>query len=156
MTSDPGRTTIPMNDDEEQKHLNHITRTGLPWRPADRTICGRPLAELAEGVVLTLADARAKQKRLGQQRFAMVICMTCARHVTSWAEWDRDPVARFARELGNGFGGGRAPELEAELRAIAALIAEHREQFDDMVSALMSPDVVRITDLQAARAKRTR
>lgn len=145
-----------MTDENEQKFLNHIARTSLPWRAAERTVCGRSLDEMADGVVLTLGDARAKEKRLGRQRFAMVICMTCVHNVRGWVEWDHDPVARFGRELGNGFGSDRSKELEAELRAIAALIAEHREQFDDMVAALLSPAVVAISDHRIARKGRRR
>lgn len=133
--------------------LTHITRTGLPWRAADRTVCGKPISQYPAQLVINLADAQAMQRRLGQQRFALAICMTCAHNVGHWAEWDANPVMRFQREVnGNGMGRDRHDELiERELRAIAALIAAHRDEFDDMVTALADGSVVTMQQLRRQR-----
>lgn len=146
-----------MSDLDRAEALTHITRTGLPWRDADKTVCGKPISQYRPELVVNLADALAMQRRLGKQRFALAICMTCAHHVDRWVEWDANPVRRFERELsGNGFNGrGSDGELvERELRAIAALIAAHRAEFDDMVAALSDGSVVTMQQLRQKRAAR--
>jgi len=134
--------------------LTHIGRTSLPWREATKTVCGRLIADYADGLVVTLADAQAMQKRLGKQRFALAICMTCAHNVGNWAEWDSHPIARMEREVTGGRWGSPDPVLVAELRAIAALIDQHREDFDAMVAAYVSGDVVSVTELRNRKRRK--
>jgi len=134
--------------------LTHITRTPLPWREATKTVCGRPVTQYAVALVINRADAIAMSRRLGQQRFALVICMTCAHNHSRWVEWDESPVHRMEREVTGGAFGKREPELEAELRAIAALIVGHREEFDNLVESILRGDVVTISDLRRQRSQR--
>lgn len=145
-----------MSNLDRAEALTHITRTDLPWRVADKTVCGKLISQYRPELVVNLADAHAMQRRLGRQRFALAICMTCANNVGGWAEWDTNPVMRFQRELnGNGFGRGSDDQLvERELRAIAALIAAHRAEFDDMVTALSDGSVVTMQQLRQKRATR--
>lgn len=133
--------------------LTHIARTGLPWRDATKTVCGHPINQYADGLVVNLADAQAMQCRLGQQRFALAICMTCANHVGNWAEWDNDPRVRMAREVTGGDFGKFDPVIVHELRAMAMLIERHRDEFDDAVAAFASGDVVTMRELRQRRAR---
>ncbi|MDO8391035.1 MAG: hypothetical protein Q7V57_11140 [Actinomycetota bacterium] len=138
---------------ERAADLHHITRTNLPWRDATRTVCGKPISQYRPDLVITLADAQSMQRRLGQQRFALAICMTCANNVGHWAEWDANPIMRFQREInGNGMGRDRDDQVvENELRAVAALIERHREEFDDMVTALSDGSVITMQQLRRNR-----
>ena len=99
------RLTSPSGSDP----VTHIARTALPWRDdaLGRTICGHPVSQFADGRVINLRDAHAAVRRLGQQRFALLHCMTCASNAFRWAEWDDDPVARMERELSGGAFGKR-------------------------------------------------
>lgn len=134
--------------------LTHITRTPLPWRDATKTVCGRPINQYPDSLVVNLTDARAMRRRLGQQRFALAICMTCAHNVDRWVDWDENPIARMEREVTGGGFGKREPTVEAELRAIAALIERHRAEFDEIVEGYVSGDVMTIAQLRNQRARR--
>lgn len=134
--------------------LTHIARTSLPWRDSGLTICGKPVAQYAAGLVVNLADARVSVRRLGKQRFAMTHCMTCASNADRWTEWDDDPRERMAREIGYLGMTKTDPIIDAELRAIALLIASHRDEFDALVEAHASGDVVTMQELRRRRAVR--
>lgn len=142
-----------MSSIDRDADLHHICRTSLPWRDATRTVCGKQISQYRPDLVINLADAHAMQRRLGQQRFALTICMTCAHNVGHWAEWDANPIKRFQREInGNGMGSDRNDDqVEHELRAIAALIERHRQEFDDMVAALSDGSVVTMEQLRRSR-----
>ena len=134
--------------------LTHIARTPLPWRDSGLTVCGKPVSQYVDGLVISLDDARATARRLGKQRFAMTHCMTCASNCTRWAKWEDDPRARMAREIGY-LGPSKTDEIiEAELRAIALLIASHRDEFDALVEAHASGGVVTMQELRRRRAGR--
>lgn len=131
----------------------HIARPDLPWRePEGLTECGRPVAEFAE--VMTRDEAIAKVKDLGKTRFAMVSCITCWQTASRHPHWEKSPSSVMARSIErSGWRFGDSEErnlLDRELRAIAALIEAHREEFDQLV------DVVSIEDLRKARARRQR
>ena len=133
--------------------LTHIARPPLPWRESGKTICGHPVGQYVDGLVINLADAHAAARRLGQQRFALTHCMTCASNARNWSTWEDNPRARLAREMGH-LGMTKAePIVEHELRAIALLIEAHRDEFDDLVQSYTSGDVV---TLRRSRAKRVR
>lgn len=142
------RLTSPSGSDP----VTHIARTALPWRDdaLGRTICGHPVSQFADGRVINLRDAHAAVRRLGQQRFALLHCMTCASNAFRWAEWDDDPVARMERELSGGAFGKREPIVVHELRAIAALIAAHEDEFRSIVGSLAAGDVVSLADHKRA------
>lgn len=123
--------------------LRHIERPSLPWRPETKTGCGLDVAGVP---TWTRDEARAKAKSLGRQRFSLFACMTCTTVFGNTPEWDVDPagcLGRVCDRLGGlrFYRGARhQPERErfaAELRAIAALVEAHRDEFDETVEALL-------------------
>jgi len=127
--------------------LDHVLRAALPWRDGPvLTECGKlPAGGMP---VITVTAFIAKVKREGKQRSSMTTCMTCwstaARHHV--ISWDTDPVGVMMREVGwaRTFTPGvvrddpTARLFLAELRAIADLIARHREEFDGLVDGITS------------------
>jgi hypothetical protein len=124
--------------------LNHILRSPLPWRDSELTECGKSASQFAK--VVTRDEAVRQHKEMGMQRFALFFCMTCISTANRWTTWDTNPIERLSRE-----GYGDSQELATrELKAIAVLVAAHREEFDDMVTGLSDT-----TDLQKARRDKT-
>jgi hypothetical protein len=139
--SDPEEPTVGV--------LHHIIRPTFPWRERDGEIteCGHPASGLP---AISGEEAVAWAKKLGAARFAFVTCQTCVqtleRHAhyrvggpTEVMTWDREPRAIMLREAERV--GWRAQEddaarLDRELRAIAALVESHREEFDGYVAGL--------------------
>jgi len=116
--------------------LKHIYRSPLPWRDPDLTECGRVPAEFA--VVVSRDEAAADFKRLGQQRASLFYCMTCTRTATRHPTWDESPSGRVAREAEWSVSAkDRGRLFDAELRALALLAKEHREQFDATAAAIL-------------------
>jgi hypothetical protein len=112
--------------------LSHIVRPALPWRDADRTECGKPTNDVAS--CISRDDALQQVKREGIQRAAYSLCMTCIDTMKRWPrEWADDPVEALGREY---YGGRRHPSLEGELRALAALVEAHRDEFDGYLTGL--------------------
>jgi len=115
--------------------VDHILRPQLPWRTdAGITECGYDATKVK---TLTRDEFFARLKDLGQQRAAMLTCMTCSNTATRWGTWDDDPRAAFQREIEwEGYGHrsrwreDRGERLKHELLAVAALIETHREEFD--------------------------
>lgn len=139
-----------MADLEKVGPVDHITRSRLPWRTrVDLTECGKPTADLA-GRLLTRDEAAARINRIGRQRAAFTLCMTCAttsdRHQ---GPAETDAVAAVHRAMQSvrhayppEFTREETPQwrerqrLNDELEAIAALIAAHREEFDGYLAGL--------------------
>lgn len=138
--------------------LQHVSRPDMPWRAATLTRCGREVAELAEGRVIDVDTARAKVKRLGQQRAAMFLCMTCCNHVGDWPEWDVNPIGRMNRECSGAAyrrdDDPRVAGLATDLRALAILADRHRDEFDAIVAGLQDPNLVGLAQHRARRAVR--
>lgn len=134
--------------------LRHIMRTNLPWRPATKTVCGKPASQYAHGLVLSLAEARTMVRDLGKQRAALMLCMTCASHAERWAEWDVSPLARMEREVAGGAFGAPDPLVAAELRAFAMLVERHADEFAELVDSFVRGDVVPMSELRRQRAMR--
>ncbi|MBF6302284.1 hypothetical protein IU459_32795 [Nocardia amamiensis] len=139
-----------------QEPLDHVLRPSLPWRDEELTECGRPAVDVASAI--TADDLTARVKRIGQQRTAFTVCMTCAGRVEYSSTWERYPIAVLERELQRagihppGLSRSTKPEaarMTAELRAIAALIEAHREEFDGYLSGLD-----KTVDLGARRRRR--
>ena len=119
--------------------VDHIKRPNLPWREPSRvTECG-----LNADSVKTLSreDYFARLKDLGQQRTAMLTCMTCGDTARRHGTWADDPRAAVAREIeweGVRSGWGRPSDkrgvrMKDELTAIAALIEAHKDEFEAAV-----------------------
>lgn len=121
--------------------LHHIERSNLPWHDERKTECGLD----PRGVpTWTRGEAIAQARKLGRQRFSLFCCMTCTGTVERHSTWEQDPASclvRFAER--NTLRGSRyqqnrqAERFAAELRAIAAMIEQHRDEFDERVSGLL-------------------
>lgn len=116
--------------------VDHVRRPQLPWRSdAGMTECGLN----AESVkTLSRDEFFARLKDFGQQRTAMVTCMTCSNTATRWGTWADDPRRALDREIQWETAGRRNERgvlLRDELLAVAALIEAHREEFDEHVNA---------------------
>lgn len=115
--------------------VDHIARPQLPWRDGGPAIteCGYDASKVK---TLSRAEFFQRLKEFGQQRSAMLTCMTCSDTAKRWKTWDEDPRQALQREITWEWGGGyrasadRGVRLRDELVAIAALIEAHREEFD--------------------------
>ena len=126
---------------------DHVRRPELPWRVNPLTECGRRLDDVRTSI--SRDELAARLRRDGQQRTAFSVCMTCLSTAGRWPSWDADPVEAMAREF-HGF--RRHERLADELRAIAAIVEAHREEFDGYLQGLRET-----VSLDAARrAKRRR
>lgn len=134
--------------------LTHILRTPLPWRESGKTICGKPVGQYADGLVVNLPDAQATVRRLGKQRFALLFCMTCASNADRWSSWEDNPRGRLARELGYEGLTKTDPIIDHELRAIVRLIEVHRGEFDELVESYASGGIVTMASLRESRSRR--
>lgn len=121
----------------------HIRRPDLPWRPSRFTECGRPVGDVKE--FITRDEALAKIKEFGFQRASFLTCMTCLTNTRQYRE--ETPVQSLSRE----FFGATDPALNDELRAIAAIVDAHRDEFDGFLEGLTTA-----VDLAAARRERAR
>jgi len=115
--------------------VDHIVRPSLPWR-ADGGIteCGYDASKVK---ALTRAEFFQRLKDLGQQRTAMLTCMTCSDTARRWGTWDDDPRKALEREITWESGWRRTDRgwrLHDELLAIATLIEANREEFETIVN----------------------
>lgn len=129
---------------EDPSALDHVRRADLPWRVADLTECGRRVTDVAQ--LITRDELAARLARHGRKRSAMLTCMTCFETAGRYRAFAVDPVDALRREVND----YRQDErLTAELRALAALVQAHREEFDGFVTGLGET-----VSLAAARAGR--
>lgn len=116
--------------------VDHILRPQLPWRTdAGITECGFDASKVK---TVTRAEFLSRLKDLGQQRTAMLTCMTCSDTARRWGTWDDDPRKALEREIiwETGWrGNDRGDRLRDELLAISDLVKNHREEFDAHISA---------------------
>lgn len=122
--------------------VDHILRPGLPWRRSDAgaiTECGYDASKVK---TLTRAEFFQRIKDFGQQRTAMLTCMTCSDTARRWGTWDDDPRLAMQREIEWERGGAyysrarddRGQRLKDELIAINALIEAHRKEFETTIT----------------------
>lgn len=121
--------------------VDHILRSRLPWRDPNEgalTECGYNAAKVN---TISREAYFARLKDLGQQRTALMTCMTCADTAKRWGTWDDDPRLAMGREIEWERGGAywtartdRGQLLKDELLAIAALVEAHREEFDGLLA----------------------
>lgn len=141
--------------------MEHVLRSPLPWRANEeaKTECGKTAVDVAK--TITFDDLVRKVKDQGQQRAAMSTCMTCMNQADfrRRPDWDTCPGALIAREsqhefLHSGFGHANHQDslLDKELRAIAALVEAHREEFDGYIQGLRS--TVSLAERRRAKAAR--
>ena len=111
--------------------VDHIERPRLPWRDATEpsiTECGYDASKVQ---TITRADFFQRRKDLGQQRAAMLTCMTCSQTAERWETWEKDPRKALEREITweCAWRSDRGQRLKDELLAVAALIAAHPDEF---------------------------
>ena len=66
----------------------------------------------------------------------MITCMTCINAANRWPTWEVDPRRALEREIEwecRWRSGKHGRRLKNELQAIETLIAEHRDEFDDLL-----------------------
>jgi hypothetical protein len=163
MTDDPVGVPAPPPDDEERR--DHVVRELLPWRTTPLTECGRRVSDVATAI--TREQLVWRVKKLGQQRTAFTICMTCYGTAGHAPAWDTNPAGVLSRDMRRGghglvyrdwdratgtHGPTKVDRLGAELHAVAALIAAHPDEFEERVQAAvqaaMFADRRRLADLQ--------
>lgn len=135
---------------------DHVARATFPWRTEQLTECGRELSDVAAFISRDQLLDRIKEH--GQQRTAFTVCMTCWNTAASYKEnWETNPVGVMYRETQRVGAALVAPRLDdperialtAELRAIAALIHAHPDEFTDFIIGLAQAH-----DIDDARRKR--
>lgn len=123
----------------------HVRRADLPWRAATTTECGPPVS--AFPVVLERQALFALIRDEGEEAAARAVCGTCLTMSRRCPDWDDNPVLVLHRQF---WGGGADPGFADELRALAALVAAHRAEFDQLRADLGR--TVRLADVRAQRA----
>lgn len=121
--------------------VDHILRPRLPWRSDEGAIteCGYDASKVK---TITRDEYEQRRKDLGQQRCAMITCMTCASTAQRWGDWNDDPRLALEREITWEKPGyysrreQRGQRLKDELLAIASLIEAHPEEFAANVEAI--------------------
>lgn len=115
--------------------VDHVRRPKLPWRDdSGMTECGFDASKVS---TLTREEYFARLKDLGQQRCALLTCMTCATTAGRWGTWEDDPRRALEREIqweAAWRRGDRGERLRDELLAIAALVEAHRDEFEAHVN----------------------
>lgn len=125
--------------------VEHVIRAALPWRADEYTECGRPLNDITKAI--TRDELRKRVADLGKTRAAMLTCITCAQAAARHRIWEEDPVDAIRREVW----GQEVERFGDELRALAALVAAHPDEFDGYLTGLAAT-----SSLSAARARRLR
>jgi hypothetical protein len=122
--------------------VDHIIRPLLPWRTIEGAIteCGYDASKVK---TITRQEFKDRLKELGQQRTAMLTCMTCSDTVRRWCTWEDDPRGAIGREVEWEHGGyyyrtrdDRGTRLKDELVAIASLIEAHKDEFEQFVESI--------------------
>lgn len=137
--------------------VDHVLRPKLPWRADEEGIteCGYDASKVR---TLTRDEFRTRLKEMGQQRTAILTCMTCVDTAQRWETWEADPRQAIEREIQWEHRGRWSAEdgrrrLTFELRAIAALIDAHHEEFHQAVAQLQGVAEWQVTK-KATQAKR--
>ncbi len=116
--------------------VDHIIRPQLPWRSGPgMTECGYDASKVK---ALSRSEFNQRLKDCGQQRTAMMTCMTCSDTARRHGTWEDDPREAIHREVeweNKWHRKDRGCQLQDELFAIARLIEAHRDEFDALVVA---------------------
>lgn len=138
--------------------LLHITRPLLPWQSERLTECGRDADDFREGIVIDRVEVKALLAKHGKQRVSFLCCMTClGRSNYSFDTWEDNPASvmrRYCERSGGGWSGDPNAAINVELRALALLVAAHRDEFDQAVRDLQGAatlDAKRREKRQASR-----
>lgn len=118
--------------------VDHIQRPKLPWRNDDDAIteCGYDSSKVK---TITRDTYFQRVKEMGSRRCALFTCMTCSQTASRWGTWEDDPRRALDREIDWEAAQlqKRGDRLRDELLAIAHLIGEHREEFDEFIRVLI-------------------
>jgi hypothetical protein len=147
----------PEFTDEGKATITHVARRDLPWRRAALTECG---LDLAKHAAISAEELKERVKKLGQQRTAMLTCMTCWQTSYRWvAENEYGEVVRpwlgsnvltaLEREIQWARRHREGSPLMADLKAIEVLIQRHRPEFDELLED--QRETVSLADERKAR-----
>lgn len=145
---------MPIRDEKPEKlSIDHVARGQLPWRAAELTECGLPVANHP---VITRDSYFARIREWGKQRTRFTVCGSCASTAANYKPWAEDPISTIRREAERcgwfARPGDEGRDLFArELRALAALVEAHPEEFADYLQGLTET-----LSLDAARQARQR
>lgn len=121
-----------------QTPLEHVLRTQIPWRAETEAVteCGKRAIDVA--AVIDFAAFQAKVKDQGQQRASMSTCMTCwgRSDYRKMHDWSASPSGALGREIQRQPYGDAENIVDKELRALAALVEAHRDEFDGYMEGL--------------------
>lgn len=127
--------------------VDHVLRSGPPWRVDELTECGQPAAGKA---VIDRAAFIARWKDYGKTRTAMLTCITCIETAGRWPTWDEDPARAAGREYVGKYGHlNSRDQWRNELRAITALVEAHPEEFEQLLADL--GNTTRLSDVRRTR-----
>lgn len=133
--------------------VDHILRPRLPWRSPDEpavTECGYDASKVK---TLTRDEFFARLGDYGQQRTAVLTCMTCMETARRWPTWDEDPRKALEREITWEIRWReRGQRLRDELAAIERLVEAHKDEFAALLEEERSRAEWRAK--QAAKRKR--
>lgn len=135
-----------MSDAPPPLQIEHVERPPLPWRNDGLTECG---LTAGNHPTITREALVAKVKHEGKTRAFYTTCQTCLETTQRHPTWEEDPVGRYQRELTLWRRDEKYERARRELKAIAMLIAAHREEFERTLAALDEA-----TDLAEHRRKR--
>lgn len=129
----------------------HLERYAPPWVADRRTICGRPLADVAAWV--TYDEGRKLIDKVGATRARLLLCQTCLgqqSRIASPTAWERNPAAIVEDYTRNAVWekGPAFEQTRAELLAIARLIEQHPDEYEALWRSYLTDD------LRARRARR--
>jgi hypothetical protein len=131
--------------------VDHVLRSGPPWREENLTECGKPTAGKT---IITRVEFIARWKDYGKTRTAMLTCITCIETAGRWPTWDEDPARAAGREYVGKYGHlNSRDQWRNELRALTALAEAHPDEFVQLMADL--GNTASLADARRARrAKR--
>lgn len=138
-----------------KERVDHIQRLPLPWRVQTITECGLPIEAHP---VISRADLKKRVADLGQQRSAYTTCMTCWNRIGRypWNKQDETLGALIDYLSQASWGGARDQEatdlMRSEIEALTALIAAHRDEWDEFIAG--KAETVDLAAARLAKAKR--
>ncbi len=126
--------------------LDHVVRSVPPWRRGTPlTECGRDPGTVS---VIARDELATRVKKLGKTRTSMTMCITCMETSAQRNTWSADPAAVMERECSRWM---KTEGISRELRALAALVEAHPEEFYGYIDGLDET-----VDIRAARRRRDR
>jgi hypothetical protein len=133
--------------------LRHLLRPTFPWRTPDSTECGRALNDVQ--AVITVDEARALIAKYGSTRARFLLCGTCSETCNRHPTWDASPSGLMHRLTERRWRGAASDNpTDRDLRAIAALVEAHRDEFDGYLAGL--DETTSLTDARTRKAAAAR